>query len=111
MTVAPDTDAWMRDALCIEYPDLAWFPKQGESAVPAKEVCARCLVQAECLTFAVSGEFLDGVFGGTSGSERRRMRKGGVTLDAALLASESRMQRERRLYGGSLGDEDNDFDV
>jgi hypothetical protein len=39
------------------------------------------------------------------------MRKGGVTLDAALLASESRMQRERRLYGGSLGDEDNDFDV
>ena len=66
------TPAWMADALCVEYADRAgwWFPERGESARPAKEVCARCLVRGECLEYALAEGLKQGIWGGLSPQER-----------------------------------------
>ena len=70
-----DIPAWTRDALCVEpvYIGLPWFPERSESATEAKAVCARCLVRAECLDYAMSNPVArsHGVCGGTSPRERR----------------------------------------
>lgn len=67
--------AWMRDALCPEYPDTEFFPDRGEPSEPAKAICRSCLVQAECLDYAVAvgGPAVAGIWGGTSGRERRTL--------------------------------------
>jgi hypothetical protein len=65
--------AWHRDALCREFPALDFFPGQGEPLDPARAVCARCLVRAECFGYAVThDDRLLGVWAGTSYRERTR---------------------------------------
>jgi WhiB family transcriptional regulator, redox-sensing transcriptional regulator len=65
---------WMRDALCPEYPDVAFFTNRGESTEPAKAVCARCLVLRECRDYAVAEDIRDGIWGGTTARERTALR-------------------------------------
>ena len=62
--------AWMRDALCRERTDVSFFPAVGESAEPAKAVCAQCCVRTECLAYAIEHRE-DGVWGGTTARTRR----------------------------------------
>lgn len=65
--------AWQADALCVEYPDLPWFPERGESTASAKAVCGRCLCVAECASFASEKDIRYGVWAGVNvGSEARR---------------------------------------
>jgi WhiB family redox-sensing transcriptional regulator len=88
---------WEGDALCLEYDPALWFPEgqgSGWQARQAKEICGRCLVRAECLTMAILEGLSLGIFGGTTGPERQRMRVAGVD---AVKASESRRERARRL--------------
>ena len=66
--------AWTRDALCIEHPELNWFPELGETPAGTKAVCARCAVRDECLAYALAHKIQHGVWGGTSPNERRRPR-------------------------------------
>jgi Transcription factor WhiB len=40
---------------------------------PAKAVCAECLVRAECRDAGIEGDEV-GIWGGTTGRERRRLR-------------------------------------
>ena len=68
---------WHFDALCQEYPDVSWFVGRGESAGPAKAVCARCAVQSECLASTALDPEMAGVWGGTTVGDRRRMRLAG----------------------------------
>jgi WhiB family redox-sensing transcriptional regulator len=53
--------------------DLAdFFAKQGAAVERAKAICAGCTVRSQCLDYALAyGE--DGVWGGVTGRERRRM--------------------------------------
>lgn len=55
-------------------PDL-FFPAQGESLDPAKQICAECVVRDECLEYALEQRERFGVWGGTSERERRRLRR------------------------------------
>lgn len=66
--------AWRADALCKEYPKLAWFGKTDRSAKPAKAVCEQCLVRAECLAYAMADPTLEGIWGGLTRRERGRLR-------------------------------------
>jgi WhiB family redox-sensing transcriptional regulator len=75
--------AWMNDGLCIEYPDVVFFPERGQSSAPAKALCGRCLVQRECRQYAIGDPNLVGVWGGTSPRERARLRAGKVSASAA----------------------------
>ena len=87
LAVAANVPRWQRDAACAEdQPGADWFPDQGGHGIrAAKVVCARCLVQAECLAFALDlGNELPGVWGGASQLDRKRLHKRGVTGDLVL---------------------------
>ena len=74
--------AWRADALCREYPDVAWFGKADRSAKAAKAVCSECLVRDECLAYAMADATLDGIWGGLTRRERSQLRlTGSGTLD------------------------------
>ena len=65
---------WKLDALCLEYAvAIGRFPERGQPSEPAKAVCARCLVQAECLDFALRVHEPHGIWGGLTEAERRRL--------------------------------------
>jgi WhiB family transcriptional regulator, redox-sensing transcriptional regulator len=66
--------AWHADALCREHPEVNFFPERGEDARPARAICARCPVIAECRSHAVERNEIHGLWGGTSVRERRKLR-------------------------------------
>jgi WhiB family redox-sensing transcriptional regulator len=53
-----------------------WFPldEDGRAARPAREGCRACLGRTACLTLALELG-AEGIWGGTSTSERRAMRR------------------------------------
>ncbi|MDQ5816234.1 MAG: WhiB family transcriptional regulator [Actinomycetota bacterium] len=60
---------------CVGAPDPdLWFPERGQSAEPARRICARCPVRPECLHWALEKDEL-GVWGGLSPRERKRLRE------------------------------------
>lgn len=74
MNLLIDRPPWMADALCAETDPDAFFPEQGASVAAAKAVCARCLLQAKCLDYALANGERFGVWGGTSEKDRQAMR-------------------------------------
>lgn len=71
----PDPDAWKLDGLCRQTDPEAFFPEKGQPTRPAKAVCGRCPVAAECLEYALTHDERFGVWGGLSERERRRLRQ------------------------------------
>lgn len=65
--------AWMADALCREYPEVDFHPENSAGVREAEKVCARCLVRAPCLLYALETGQRDGVWGGISARRRRRL--------------------------------------
>jgi excisionase family DNA binding protein len=80
---------WMDHAACAGVSSEIFFPERGQSAVPAKTICARCPVRKPCLAYAVSIDERHGVWGGTSEGER-------WVLRLAAAAPVDRHQGERR---------------
>ena len=56
-------------------PDL-FTPGKGEPAEPAKRLCRQCAFIEPCLEYALTNDVGAGIYGGTTNSERRAMRKG-----------------------------------
>lgn len=69
----PGELTWQDDALCAEVGTEPFFVEKGESPRPAKRVCARCPVRAECLDYALQTDQRFGIWGGTSPAERAAM--------------------------------------
>lgn len=65
---------WRYDALCAQVDPSLFFPEQGDNGYEARKVCGLCPVRAECLAEALPRPHLIGIWGGTSHSERQRMR-------------------------------------
>ena len=65
---------WRDEAACRGYEPALFFPERGDSAGMrwALGVCAGCDVRLSCLAEHILED--DGVFGGTSGRQRRLMR-------------------------------------
>lgn len=62
------------DAACRSVADVDWFANRADPAGPeeikaAREVCVRCPIQVQCLTWALVNETA-GVWGGLSENER-----------------------------------------
>ncbi len=71
----PVRQAWQEYANCLGVdPDL-FFPERGASTREAKEVCRGCVVQGECLEYALTNGEKFGIWGGMSERERRRIRR------------------------------------
>ena len=71
---------WMDRAYCkvnnIDMP--LYFPPRGDS-VGVKEIiaetCEQCEVREECLNYALNNFLSIGIFGGTTGRQRRQLQK------------------------------------
>ncbi|AWW36050.1 MULTISPECIES: WhiB family transcriptional regulator [Streptomyces] len=72
---------WRERAACLntEDPDLFFPVGSGvltfEQTNEAKAVCAHCPVMMQCLTWALRAGRVDGIWGGTTEIERRRMKR------------------------------------
>jgi WhiB family redox-sensing transcriptional regulator len=65
---------WRELAACRGNDLNLFFPGRGESAEPARQVCAACPVRQPCLGYAISNAITDGIWGGLTERERRALR-------------------------------------
>ena len=88
MTVIALVPDWQERGLCRQVdPDL-FYPEKGSglsSLRQARRICDRCPVKAECRQWALDQGEVYGVWGGTSESERRRIRGLARAREARLL--------------------------
>lgn len=66
---------WRGQAACRNLDTEIFFPDSEADAGPALSVCAVCPVRAECLDWAIETRQHDGVWGGTTETERKRIRR------------------------------------
>ncbi|MEO7443575.1 MAG: WhiB family transcriptional regulator [Acidimicrobiales bacterium] len=66
---------WRAQAACRNSDVETFFPATEDGTGPAKAICATCPVQATCLEWALDTRQDEGVWGGLSESERRRLRR------------------------------------
>ena len=64
---------WRDQAACRGADLDLFFPGRGESAEPARQVCARCPVRQPCLEYAITSQIQYGIWGGLSERERREL--------------------------------------
>ena len=76
----PDSDPaarkWQSKANCLGVDPELFFPERGASTREAKEVCRGCVVQSDCLEYAIAHCEKFGIWGGLSERERRKVRRG-----------------------------------
>ena len=66
---------WRAEAACRNEDTNLFFPISDEGAAEAKAICAVCPVRAECLDWSIATRQSDGVWGGLTENERRRVRR------------------------------------
>lgn len=77
---------WRTLAACRDQDPEMFYPisASGLAADPAKRVCATCPVRAHCLREALDLGDDHGVWGGTDPADRRAIRRGKLTIAAAI---------------------------
>jgi WhiB family redox-sensing transcriptional regulator len=65
--------SWRNRAACRGVDPDIFFPVSDEEAVQAKVICGECPVREACLEWALATRERDGVWGGATERERRRM--------------------------------------
>ena len=65
--------SWRNRAACRGVDPDIFFPVSYEDAVQAKAICTECPVREACLEWALAARERDGVWGGATERERRRM--------------------------------------
>jgi len=74
LTVTP----WREAAACLDVQDeVSFFPDKEDlgGIVRAKAVCASCPVADECLSWAIETNQTEGIWGGHTAKERRKLRR------------------------------------
>ncbi len=66
--------SWQIRANCLGLDPELFYPERGLPTREAKEVCRGCVVQQDCLDFAIANGERFGVWGGMSERERRSVR-------------------------------------
>ena len=64
---------WRQHGACRGLDPAIFYPLDDEDAEPAKEVCDQCPVQTACLEHAITTREKEGVWGGATERERRRI--------------------------------------
>jgi WhiB family redox-sensing transcriptional regulator len=74
-TTLPMNQPWQSKAACRGLDAAIFFPDPDvdDEALPAKAVCAECAVRESCLEYALGYREKDGVWGGATERERRRI--------------------------------------
>jgi WhiB family redox-sensing transcriptional regulator len=79
--------SWHQEANCLGAdPDL-FFPERGDTAgvAAALAICADCTVTAECLAENLVKK--NGIYGGTTGAERRKLRSAGFDAQCIVCGA------------------------
>lgn len=64
---------WRDHAACQGIDPEIFYPPEDDEADHAKSVCASCAVVTACLEHALTSRERDGVWGGATERERRRL--------------------------------------
>lgn len=70
----PDNRGWVSDAACLGMDPNLFFPDRGTSKKTIKEIkklCGSCVVNTQCLDYAIETHQRIGFWGGKSDQERR----------------------------------------
>jgi WhiB family redox-sensing transcriptional regulator len=87
---------WRERAACCGTDLDVFYPERGQTAGPARQVCARCPVREPCLDYALSNQISSGIWGGMTERERRPLQ--------ARLIQDARRERDRAiLAAGAAG--------
>ena len=81
--LAGNDRGWVEGAACAALPTGRFFPNEAESVAEAIAVCKQCPVSSECLAYALKHLMVNGIWGGTTEPERRRMLRMRRTRPAA----------------------------
>ena len=65
--------AWRQRAACRGVDPDIFYPVSDEEAEAAKAICVQCTVREMCLEYALMNRERDGVWGGATERERRRI--------------------------------------
>lgn len=65
--------SWRQRAACRGVDPDVFYPSSDEEAEEAKGICGVCPVREPCLEYALAHRERDGVWGGATERERRRM--------------------------------------
>ncbi len=65
--------SWRQRGACNGLDPAVFYPDSEENAEEAKAICASCPVRLSCLEHALTMRERDGVWGGTTEKERRRI--------------------------------------
>ncbi|MEW6155605.1 MAG: WhiB family transcriptional regulator [Actinomycetota bacterium] len=65
--------SWRQRGACRGLDPDIFYPLEDTEAGPAKDICAGCPVSELCLEFALSTREGEGIWGGTTARERRRI--------------------------------------
>jgi WhiB family redox-sensing transcriptional regulator len=71
--VTPMNLSWRQRAACRGVDPEVFYPVSDEDSEEAKEICADCIVRQSCLEYALANRERDGVWGGATERERRRI--------------------------------------
>jgi WhiB family redox-sensing transcriptional regulator len=66
---------WFEQAACTSADPDAWWPAKGGNIDKAKRICRGCPVRAPCLKYALDTNQKDGIWGGLSVNERRKLKR------------------------------------
>ena len=76
---------WMATGNCRVEPPATFFPDDGVGVEIAKRICADCAVKLPCLEYALENRIDEGVWGGTSERQRRRILKKRMSYGTLVL--------------------------
>ena len=93
---------WSEKALCATIDPSSFFPEMGGTLSEAKKVCRRCVVQAECLTYAIEHGERFGVWGGLSERERARIAGNPKRLKRFLSEIAVRIENNSQDFAGNV---------
>ena len=106
VTPAPALAGWRYRAACRGADLDLFFPGRGESAEPARQICAGCPVRQPCLDYALSHGIVHGIWGGLTERDRRALRTRHLGAarrerDEAIAAAAAAGYTRRRSAGRS----------
>ena len=73
MTALPTAATWRKRSACRGIDPDVFFPVTDEEAEEAKAICVMCPVRQACLEHALANREREGVWGGATERERRRI--------------------------------------
>ena len=65
--------SWRQKGACRGLDPAIFYPASDDDAGQAKSICAICPVRGPCLEYALAHRERDGIWGGATEKERRRM--------------------------------------